>query len=442
MHQVTNENEYKWRRDRERLGVWEGQGKAAAVGFGHSPVDRRWDGVSLDTTLGAYSMIACQKALDDAGLTVDDVDGILCTPSHIAGPAGGSSARWAPRPYFAPPYDSELGLTLVNAAWLIDNMGFKNVTWAPERAPDISLTMGMAAQAIADGRASTVLVVYPAGNLEGRYRRGGENAEPTAKGGRQWSAPWGNHGGNDFINIFPHEQYCSKYGGTHDDLAPYVVNQHRNGHMNHWGYYATHDVPALTTEDYLASRHILNPLRIWDCDLPVNSTTAFLFATAERARELKQKPVYVLNHFQYNFSPRSTQPVLDEIEEWTSWVAKQTLEGAGLKSSEVDIFNPYDGYSMMSQFYLEAFEWHDVKRGDALEFYKGDIRAEGPHPFNTSGGNLGNGRVRSAMYSDAIEQLRGTAGKRQVTVNNETAVCAYTTPPGGGWLVLGTEPRT
>ena len=89
--------------------------------------------------------------------------------------------------------------------------------------------VGMAAQAVGDGMCNTCLVIYPTGNLEGRYRRGGENADDYARGARQWTAPWGNHGGNDFINIFPHEQYCRKYGGRHDDLAPFVINQHRNG---------------------------------------------------------------------------------------------------------------------------------------------------------------------------------------------------------------------
>ena len=84
--------------------------------------------------------------------------------------------------------------------------------------------------------------------------------------------------------------------------------------------------------------------------------------------------------------------------------------------------------------------WHGVKRGDAFAFYAGDIRVEGPHPFNSSGGNLGNGRTRTAMYTDSIEQLRGTAGPRQVTVRAETALAAFTTPSSGGWIMLGKYP--
>ena len=69
----------------------------------------------MDKTLGAYSILACQKAMDDAGVTPDQIDGIVCCQSHIAGGSGGAAAQWAPRPYFDPPYDSEWGLTLVNA---------------------------------------------------------------------------------------------------------------------------------------------------------------------------------------------------------------------------------------------------------------------------------------------------------------------------------------
>src|ERR1700720_1217886 len=257
---------YQWRRDKDGLGVWEHRGKVAVAGVGHSPVDRRWDEVSMDKTLGAYSILACQKAMDEAGVTPDQVDGVICCDSHIAGGSGGSPSQWAPRPFFYPPYDSELGLTLVNAQWLIAQMGLTNVKFAPTGLPTISEMVGMAAQAVGDGVCSTCLVIYPTGDLEGRYRRGGENADDYARGARQWTAPWGNHGGNDFINMFPHEQYCRKYGGKHDDLAPFVVNQHRNGLLTPWGFNASHKVPQLTVEDYVNSRYVLNPLRLWDCD--------------------------------------------------------------------------------------------------------------------------------------------------------------------------------
>ncbi|MCI0846834.1 MAG: hypothetical protein J4N33_06900, partial [Chloroflexi bacterium] len=341
---------------------------------------------------------------------------------------------------FDPPYDSEWGLTLVNAEWLIKQMGLPNVKYAPDNVPAIGEMLGLAAQSVADGRCTTCLVIYPTGNLEGRYRRGGENAEDYAKGGRQWTVPWGNHGGNDFINAFPHAQYCIKYGGTHDDLAPFVVNQNRNGLLTPWGYNATHGVEQLTVEDYVTSRHILKPLRLWDCDRPVNASGAYLFTTAERARDMKQTPVYILNHNQHSARQRSTQASLDELEAETDRLARMMFEGSGLGPQDVDIFNPYDGYSTMTQFWLEAFQWHGVKRGEAFDFYAGDIRVEGPHPFSSSGGNLGTGRLRTAMWTDSIEQLRGTAGARQVTVRAEVAVGGFGPPLGGGWMMFGKYP--
>lgn len=437
---MSTQNQYQWRRDKEGLEVWEHRGKVAIAGYGHSPVDRRWDEKSLDQTLGAYSILACQRAMEDAGVTPDQIDGVICCPTTIAGASGGTASNWAPRPYFDPPYDSEWGLTRVNAEWLIKQMELTNVKYAPTSVPTIGEMVGLAAQAVADGLCATCLVIYPTGNLAGRYRRGGENAEDYAKGDRQWTVPWGNHGGNDFINIFPHNQYCIKYGGTHDDLAPFVINQHRNGLLTPWGYNASHGLEQLTLEDYVTSRYILKPLRLWDCDRPVNASAAYLFTTAERARDMKQPPVYILNHSQHSFRHRSTQPMLDEIEDWTDRAARMMYEGAGLGPQDVDIFNPYDGYATMTQFYLEAFQWHGVKRGDAFAFYAGDIRVEGPHPFSSSGGNLGNGRTRTAMYTDSIEQLRGTAGPRQVRVRAETALCAFTTPSSGGWIMLGKYP--
>ena len=54
-------------------------------------------------------------------------------------------------------------------------------------------------------------------------------------------------------------------------------------------------------------------------------------------------------------------------------------EGAGLGPKDVDIFSSYDGYAIMAQFFLDAFHWHGVKRGDIFAFYAGDIKVDGPH---------------------------------------------------------------
>src|SRR3974390_3009994 len=131
---MTASDRYQWRRDKDGLGVWEHRGKVAVAGFGHSPVDRRWDGVSMDKALGAYSILACRKAMDEPDVTPDQIEGVICCDSHIAGGSGG----------VAPPYDSEWGLTLVNAQWLVAQMRLPNVKFAPTRVPTISEMVGMA----------------------------------------------------------------------------------------------------------------------------------------------------------------------------------------------------------------------------------------------------------------------------------------------------------
>ena len=90
--------------------------------------------------------------------------------------------------------------------------------------------------------------------------------------------------------------------------------------------------------------------------------------------------------------------------------------------------------------FLEGFQWHGVKRGEAHDFYADDIGVEGPHPFLSSGGNNGTGRNRAVLFSDSLEQLRGTAGPRQVTVRAETALAGCNTPDSCGFIMLSKYP--
>src|SRR5260370_40796417 len=104
---MTAPDNYQWRRDKDGLGVWEHRGKVAVAGVGHSPVDRRWDEVSMDQTLGAYSIMACQKAMDEAGVTPDQIDAVICCDSHIAGRSGGPGVAASPSALLAPSPGSE-----------------------------------------------------------------------------------------------------------------------------------------------------------------------------------------------------------------------------------------------------------------------------------------------------------------------------------------------
>ena len=115
-------------------------------------------------------------------------------------------------------------------------------------------------------------------------------------------------------------------------------------------------------------------------------------------------------------------------------------EGSGLSAKDIDIFNPYDGFTLFFQYFLEGFQWRGVKRGEAHDFYAGDISVEGPNPLSSSGGNCGNGRTRWWGQRDCIQQLRGQAGYRQVRSWHETAIAGAFTAGYSDWVVYSTNP--
>jgi len=425
-----------WMREREGLGLWDHRGKVAVVGIGQSHIDRRWDGKTMDRTLGAFAIEATRKAISDAGLTLDDVDGLITSPDTRV------EQTWAPRPYFAPPYDTEDGLTKVSAEWLQKQMGFRNVKYLKSDAPYVGPMMGLAAQAVGDGLCNVALMWYPMGNLEGRYgHQNPANESDYARGSGAFSLPWGYQSGAMMNNIIIFQQYCRRYGKSHDGLAPLAINSRRNGLMTPWSYYSLHEPHQITMDDYMNSRPVMEPLVVLDCDRPINTCGAYIITTAERARDMRQKPVYILNHAQNNRPGRSTMTTLDEQQEAVASLARKMWEGSGVGPGDVDVFNPYDGYLTFVQQFLEAFQWHGVQLGEAHDFYAEDIRVEGPHPFMSSGGNNGTGRNRTAIHTDCIEQLRGTAGARQVRTRCEIALGGCNTPDGCGFTMFSKNPR-
>ncbi|MDA1096297.1 MAG: thiolase family protein [Chloroflexi bacterium] len=422
-----------WERSRDPVGIWEHRGKVALAGRGHSATDRRWDGESLDQTLGVHVMDAARLAMEDAGISPDEVDGIV---TSAGGQPGGAplSDVWAPRPFFDPPYDSEDGLTHVTAGWLAQQMGLKNVKYTYSHGGPIWNLIGLAAQIVGDGRATVVLVPYPNGNLPGRYH---QNPSNVARGPAQWSDTWGwGLSGQGFT----FDQYCRKYGSNHDRMAPFVVQEHQNGLLWPHSYYAQHEPEPFTTEDYLNGRMIAKGLSIFDCDRPVMAGACYVVTTAERARNMKQKPVYVLDHTESGFSPRSLVQTLDDTEEWTDVQAKRAYAGSGLTAKDIDLFAPYDGFAVFTQYFLEAFGWRGVKRGEAHDFYAGDISLGGPNPINSGGGNMGTGRMRTVFVTDLMEQLQGRAGARQVKIKAEVAVTIGVLPVTAGVLALSSNP--
>ena len=342
------------------------------------------------------------------------------------------------------PTDDPLdGIAKLSAEWILKNMPeLTNVKFTMYGTGCMSHAIVVAAQAVGEGRTHTCLVLKSWHNLEGRYNQSGISAQDAVPGtfamtpGRTlWGAP-GSYG-----TALQFAEYCRKYGKSHDMMAPFMENSRRNGLLFPEGYWAQHRPEQLTPEDYLNSRWIAKPACLFDNDIPIMVSGAYLFTTAERAQDMKQKPVYILNHASSRGTPRSILPTLDEVEAETAATGRKIYEGAGITADDLSFENMYDGFSLFHQFHIEGLRYRGMQNGDALDFYQTDISIEGPNPILPSGGNIGSGRSRFWMHTDCIQQIQGRAGARAVIgVKPEIAVSGGPMPMGGNFTVWSATP--
>ncbi len=439
---MTTENapESMYRND-DGMGLWEHRGKVAAVGVGHSPTFRRWDG-KAETSVGALTILALRRAIEDAGVAPDQIDGLVVVPVTTTG-AFWEEGKPVPMDVvnaFTPTSDPLDGIAKLSAEWLLANMPeLTNVQFTMYGPTCMSNALNVVAQAVGDGLTHTCLVVKSWHNFEGRYYQGGANAGQTLPGTAAMTRLWGAPA--CYGTALQFAEYCRKYGKSHEMMAAFMENSRRNGLMFPEGYWAQHRPEELTAEDYLAARWIAKPASLFDNDIPIMMSGAYLFTTAERAQDMRQKPVYILNHASSNTRPRSLTPTLDEVEEDTARTARKLYEGAGITAADLSFENMYDGFSLFHQFHLEGLGYRGIKFGEALDFYQTDISIEGPNPVSPSGGNIGSGRSRVWLHTDCIQQLQGRAGDRQVTgVKPEVAVSGGPMPLSGNFMVWSASP--
>ena len=376
-------------RSEEGLGVWEHKGKVAAVGIGHSPTARRWDETAANS-VGAWSILALRKAIEDAGVSPAQVDGLVFLPPTTTG------AHWpADKPIpmdivsaFQPTDDPLDGIAKLSSEWILKNMPeLTNVEFVMAGMDCMSNALAIAAQAVGDGLTHTCLVLKSWHNLEGRYYHGGANAETTIAGVAKWNNPWGSAASYSTAQQF--QRYCWKYGKSHDMMAPFVVNSKRNGLLFPEGYWAQHRPEPFTVDDYLDARWVAKPANLYDNDIPIMASAAYLLTTAERAKDMQQKPAYILNHASDRSKQRGLNITLEEVEDATARMGRKLLDGAGITAGDLSFENMYDGFSLFHVFHMEGLGFGGVKRGEALDFFQTDISIEGPNPVSPSGGNAG-----------------------------------------------------
>ena len=428
-------------RTNEGLGIWEHRGKVAAVGIGHSPTARRWDG-QAETSIGAWTLMAIRNAIEDAGITPDQVDGLVLDPSTTTG------AWWPegdPLPedvlsQFQPGENPMDGVASLSGDWILNNMPeLSNVTFKMNGPVCMSNSICVAAESVGRGLTSVCLVVKAWHNFPGRYYQGGRNAQNTVEGPGVWTNPWGTSAGTN--DGFQFTEYMDKYNQSHDKMAAFIVNSKRNGLMFPEGFFAQHRPDEVTVEDYLNARWIVEPLNLFDHDMPIHVAVAYVFASAEKAADMAQKPVYILNHATTR-PPFALRPTLELAERATDATARKLYEGSGTTAADLDFENMYDGFATFHNYHLEGLGFAGIGRGEALDFYQGDISIEGPTPISPSGGNVGAGRTRIWMHTDSILQIQGRAGDRQVHLKGgqpEVGVSGGPMPQMGDFMIWASD---
>ncbi|MGA8724796.1 MAG: thiolase family protein [Acidimicrobiales bacterium] len=389
--------------------------KVAIAGYAQSPIRRH-----ADETLGALTIETARLAVADAGLTVEDIDGFV-TASLF--PTAGAHAV-------------EDGVSIVSANWLAAHLGVDPGYAAGfQGLGQLPGAVSMAVNAVASGAARHVLVHRALHNPQGRYHG---NSLREARGSEQWTVPQGFFGPLATIALTANE-YLEKYGASRTSMAAVVTEARRNGASIPWSYW---NGRPLSEREYLDAPMINDPICRLDCDIPVDGAAAFVFTSADRARDLPNRPVYVAGYA--NGSPvRHRLPLhwpLDDLMEVGVGTAHRLFERAAVRSDEIDLPQLYDGFSPFVFFWMEALGLCPIGEAHRLVEEGGiDSRKPDAIPALSGGGALGNGRMHGVpQMLECYLQLSGRAGERQREAT--IGVACHSSPHLGGAVVYTAEP--
>jgi acetyl-CoA acetyltransferase len=387
----------------------------AIVGYAQSPVVKHHE-----RSLGALTVETARRAIGDAGLEVDMIDGFV-TGSLF--PTAGS-------------HSSEDGVSLVSANWLAQSLGI-NPRYAAgfQGFGQIPGAVALAVNAIASGAANYVVMHRALHNPKGSYHG---NVMREAGGGQQWTAPQGYFGPISMIAL-PYNEYLQRYGASREAMATVLVEARKNGARIPWSYW--YDKP-LSREEYLSAPMISDPICRYDCDIPVDGAAVFVFTSADRAKDLPHPPVYVSGYA--TGSPTTHRlPLhwpLDDIMGVGAETAQRLWSSSGIGPSDVDLPQLYDGFSPFVFFWLEVLGL--CPTGEAHRFIEGGgIDSDRPDglPVLSGGGALGNGRMHGIpQMLECYLQLSQRAGDRQRERASIGLAC-HSSPHFGGAVIYSAE---
>jgi len=340
-------------------------------------------------TLEEYFRRAAELTLADAGLGWTDVDGL-----GVA------------RPSTETPYRYPL--------MLAETLGFEDLRWLTctdhcggQGVP----LLAQAAMAVDAGMAETMLCL--GADTPKHPEKGSGEVFPRDPRGfvREYVDPFGLQGANARLAM-AQRRHMDRYGTTVEQLGELYVAQREGATRNPLAYFGD----PVDIEEYVDSEMIADPIRLFDCVLPVNAGFGFLLTTPERAAELGVDPVSLRG------VGNSHNPEVAPRREFTAMgigtAGERAFGMAGATPAEMDFLQLYDDYPIVELIQLAELGYTDPDEGgEFLE--RTDFAYDGDLPVNTGGGQLcvgqaGVGGAAFVQVLEAVRQLRGDAGDRQV----------------------------
>jgi acetyl-CoA acetyltransferase len=341
---------------------------------------------------------AASRALADAGLTKDDVDGMASCGTGLLSPV--EVAEY-------------MGL---RPDW-IDGTSVGGSSW--------EFMLEHASAAIQAGHANTVLIVYGStARADLKAKRRSANLSFGARGPVQFDVPFGHTLISKYAMATRRHMY--EFGTTIEQLAEIAVSTRDNASRNPDAYYRE----PLTIDAVQSSRMMADPLTKLHCCIRSDGGGAIVVTSKERARDCAKQPVWVLGT-----GEATSHTTMSEWDDFTESPAvrsgKVAFERAGVAPEDIDVCQIYDAFTAMVLFSLEALGF--CKKGEGGPFVAdGKLRVGGELPTNTDGGGLSHchpGMRGMFLLVEAVRQLRGEAHGRQV--ENARLCCVNGT---GGWF--------
>jgi acetyl-CoA acetyltransferase/uncharacterized OB-fold protein len=398
------EPDQMWRHVRPMASPDKFEDKVAISGIGSSQIGRRLMADPLSLTVQA-----CERAIADAGLTMDDIDGLSTYPgAGLAGPFG------------------EGGVTALEGALGIQPTWYNG---GPETfGPGGSVIAAMLA--VAGGVARHVLCFRTL--WEATYGELIKRGKVTPDGGRvggaaSWMRPFGATSAAHTLAQNA-QRHFHRYGTTRETLGWIALNQRANAALNPTAIYRD----PLTMDDYLHARMITTPFGLYDCDVPCDGAVAVIVSAVDAAQDLAKPPILVeatgtqiIERLEWDQSTLAHEPqVLGQ--------AAHLWSRTSLRPTDVDVAELYDGFTFNCLSWIEALGFCGI--GEARDFLDGgkNIARDGLLPLNTHGGQLSHGRTHGmGLVHEAIVQLRGEGGARQVPGARVAVVSSGGLTPSG-----------